>query len=445
MKFAVAVHGTRGDIEPCAAVAHELVRRGHEVRLAVPPNLVDFVASTGLSPVVPWGPDSESRVLSWGRESMERWLASRDEAAVEAGRELPPSSGNRRPVRSPLTMLRQFRDYLCDGWAEISETLVPLAEGVDLILTGMTYAEVAGNVAEYYDIPLAAMHWCPLRANSYLLPVRLPLPVIHPLFAVEEWGYWRLLKSAEDQQRLALGLPNATTASGRRLVESGTLEIQAYDGALFPGLNEEWHGTRPFVGRLGTDFETHNDAEILAWIGKGAAPIYFGFGSNPVDSPQELLALIESVCAELGERALVNASGWGLEALPESPALKVVDVVNYPLVFPKCRVVVHHGGSGTVAEGIKAGVPTVVLWSTFDQPLWGRQIERLKLGTSRKFSRTTRASLIASLRKVLAPEYTENVRRFASQMTKPSDGIARGADLVEGAAVASRHHDRPAG
>ena len=48
MKFVLAVHGTRGDVEPCAAVGLELLRRGHEVRMAVPPNLVGFVESVGL-------------------------------------------------------------------------------------------------------------------------------------------------------------------------------------------------------------------------------------------------------------------------------------------------------------------------------------------------------------------------------------------------------------
>ena len=59
MKFALAAHGTRGDVEPCAAVGLELLRRGHEVRMAVPRNLVGFVESAGLAAVA-YGPDSWS-------------------------------------------------------------------------------------------------------------------------------------------------------------------------------------------------------------------------------------------------------------------------------------------------------------------------------------------------------------------------------------------------
>ena len=39
LKVVVAVHGSRGDVEPCLAAAIELRRRGHEVQMAVPPQL----------------------------------------------------------------------------------------------------------------------------------------------------------------------------------------------------------------------------------------------------------------------------------------------------------------------------------------------------------------------------------------------------------------------
>ena len=55
MKFAVACYGTRGDVEPSVAVGRELLRRGHDVRLAVPPDLVDFVEAAGLA-TVSYGP-----------------------------------------------------------------------------------------------------------------------------------------------------------------------------------------------------------------------------------------------------------------------------------------------------------------------------------------------------------------------------------------------------
>ena len=63
MKFVLAAHGTRGDVEPCAAVGVELQRRGHEVRVAVPPDLVGFVELAGLSATF-YGPDSREQMVA---------------------------------------------------------------------------------------------------------------------------------------------------------------------------------------------------------------------------------------------------------------------------------------------------------------------------------------------------------------------------------------------
>ena len=285
MKFAVAVHGTRGDVEPCAAVALELQRRGHQVGIGVPPDLVQFAEAAGLAVVTGYGVASEKQVES---EVFRDWWK----------------------IRNPLAAVAEARDYMTDGWDEMSATLVSLSEGSDLIISGSTYQEVAFSVAEHRDLPFAALQYFPMRPNRFIAPIRVPGPLLRAGISVGEWAYWRLTKRAEDAQRRSLGLLPATRVSARRIVDRGTLEIQAYDEALFPGLDAEWKGTRPFVGSLTLGLETPTDDDLSEWLAAGTPPIYFGFGSTPIDSPVELLSMIESVCAELGMRSLVSSSGW---------------------------------------------------------------------------------------------------------------------------------------
>ncbi|MCW2555340.1 MAG: rebG 1 [Mycobacterium sp.] len=413
MRFAIAVHGTRGDVEPCAAVGLELLRRGHQVRIAVPPNLVGFVESAGLEHAAVYGVDSQKQLEA---DVFRDWWK----------------------MQNPATVLRRSREYVTEGWAEMSQTLAGLAEDADLILTGTTYQEVAANVAEARGVPLAALHYFPCRMNSQVLPVRLPGPVLRSGWSAVEWGHWRVLKGAEDAQRRELRLPQARVRAVRRIVEGGTLELQAYDELFFPGLSEEWRGTRQLIGSISLELPTSGDDELTDWIAAGTPPIYFGFGSMPVESPTSAIEMITSVCAELGERALISTGVWDVDEVPRDDRVRLVGAVNHSKVFPACRAVVHHGGAGTVAASVRAGVPTVVLWVSADQPVWASQINRMKVGVAQRFSRTSARSLTKALRTALTPDYLERARVAATQMTTPAESVSTAADLLEASARRGR-------
>jgi UDP:flavonoid glycosyltransferase YjiC (YdhE family) len=315
----------------------------------------------------------------------------------------------------------------------MGKTLTSLADGADLLFTGLVFEEVAANVAEYYDIPLATLDYFPLRPNGQLLPF-LPAPLGRAAMKFQHWLTWRGTRKTEDAQRRELGLPKATAPSSRRIAERGSLEIQAYDEVCFPGLAAEWakfEGRRPFVGALTMDMPTDADDEVASWIAEGAAPIFFGFGSMSVESAVDTHAMISAACAELGERALICSAGTDFTHIPESDQVKVVAAVNYAATFPACRAVVHHGGAGTTAASLRAGVPTLILSTDLDQTLWGVRVKRLKVGAARRFSTTTRESLVKDLRRILAPEYVTQAREIATRMTKPAASVAAAADLME--------------
>jgi UDP:flavonoid glycosyltransferase YjiC (YdhE family) len=105
--------------------------------------------------------------------------------------------------------------------------------------------------------------------------------------------------------------------------------------------------------------------------------------------------------------------------------------MNYAATFPACRAVVHHGGAGTTAASLRGGVPTLILWTGADQLIWGVRVKRLKVGSARRFSATTEKSLVADLRRILAPQYLTRARELATRMTKQTDSVIATADLVE--------------
>jgi UDP:flavonoid glycosyltransferase YjiC (YdhE family) len=133
----------------------------------------------------------------------------------------------------------------------------------------------------------------------------------------------------------------------------------------------------------------------------------------------------------LGERALVCSGSSSFSDVSNNERVKVVGAMNYAAAFPACRAVVHHGGVGTTAAGLRAGAPTLVLPTWADQSIWAAQVKRLKVGSARPLSQTDQRSLVADLRSVLTPECVARARDIATVMTKSEESVAAAADLVQ--------------
>ncbi|WP_102417429.1 glycosyltransferase [Mycobacterium sp. 4858] len=387
MRIVLAGYGSRGDVEPCAAVGRELLRRGHEVRMAVPPDMLGFVEAAGLDAVA-YGPDT--------------------------GQQITETTDFVHRVQDPISALPQLMERVNQVWAGKNSALASLAEGADLLVAGMNEQRLAANVAEFYGMPFAALHF-------------------FPALALELGGYQEQVTNvAEGLQREALGLPEAAGSLTRDV-----LEIQTYYEICVPELASEWATSgqrRPFVGSLTLDMPAEVDDEVLSWIADGTPPIYFGFGSTPVTSPAETVAVISGACEQLGERALICSGPNDFSHVTRAAHTKIVDAVNHGAVFPTCRAIVHHGGAGTTAAGMRAGVPMLVLWLWLDQPIWASAVSQLNVGMARPFSESTYDSLIADLRSLFAADYATRARELATAMTKPAESVAMAADLLEGVA-----------
>ena len=201
-----------------------------------------------------------------------------------------------------------------------------------------------------------------------------------------------------------------------------TLEIQAYDELCVPGLAAQWAdqaGRRPFVGALTLELPTDADDEVLSWVAAGTPPIYFGFGSTPLTSPADTIAVISAACTSLADH------------------VKMVEAVNHAAVFPACprgrspRRPRHHGCRTTRRS------PSLALWVGLDQRLWAGAIERLKVGAAHRFTATNQESLVADLRFILSPQCVTRARDVAASMTKSAESVASAADLLEAVARAS--------
>ncbi|HEY1841303.1 MAG TPA: glycosyltransferase [Mycobacterium sp.] len=387
MKCVVVSYGSRGDIEPCAVVGRELLRRGHDVRMAVPPNMLTFVESVGLAAVA-YGPDSHAQF-----NALPEFMAQ---------------------MTDPYGALPEVIERVTRIWVDKGTVLASLAAGADLLVTGMNEQRLAANIAEYHHIPLVALHFFPSR--------------IQPAGVLDS----ELAKLSEDPLRRALGLPEAPEP------RAALLEIQAYDERCLPGQPAQWaEPGKPFVGALTLESPTDADDAVLSWIADGTPPIYFGLGSTPISPPATIVEMIIAACAQLDERLVICSGPNDLSEFDHFDQVKLVSAVNHAAILPACRAAVHHGGAGTTAAAMRAGVPSLVLSLWLDQPVWAAAIQQLKIGSAQQFSDVTQQSLVAELKSILAPDYLSRARKIAAQMMSPHESASCAADFVESAAQAN--------
>ncbi|GGG12848.1 hypothetical protein GCM10007304_28550 [Rhodococcoides trifolii] len=420
MNIVFTVSGTRGDVQPAVVLGSELQRRGHDVSMGVPPNLEPFSAAAGLK-TRPFGYDTRAHMNS----------------------DLVRTGTRTGTLRQRAAAVAELWNY---GWDQMVEETLELTDGADVVVTGVTTEQIALTVAESRGMAFATVQHAPIRRNRLFSPIpgapdSLPSWATLATWSAYDSLLWTLTSHRENTVRRRLGLPTVRSGVPGRIESAGGVEIQAYDAALCPELEADWTAHRPFVGFLDLDPELRAsigedielDQDTASWIAQGPPPVYFGFGSMPVPDPESLVSTIAAACAAVGERAVISA-GWNDFDVSSQPGddVRVIGAVNHDRLFPLCRAVVHHGGAGSTAAGLRAGKPTLVCWVSSDQPFWGSRLTRLGLGASTSLRGMTTESLTAGLRTVLSHETGSTAQRFAQTMVGPRSAVERAADLVEG-------------
>ncbi len=379
--------------------------------VGAPPNLCGFVAAAGLS-AEPFGYDTQAHMNSDVVRTRMR-------------------TGGPRQRWQAFTEIRDL------GWSQAISDMSVLGAGADAILTGFVTEQIAAPFAESVGAACISVHHAPIRPNSAVSPVPAAVSGLPPALNRASWwltdtAMWLLTRDRQNALRRELGVDGTVARSPR-----DRLEIQAYDPLLCPELVAEWSDDRPFVGFLGLSGEQRRriaadtaDAELLDWVRTGTEPVYFGFGSMPVPDPAAVVGAIVTACDRLGVRALIS-TGWADLAPSDAENVRVVGALDHEQILPLCRVAVHHGGAGTTAAAMRAGIPSLVCWVGSDQPFWGARCVRHGVGASTRLKGLTAETLVAELTTVLAPDCARRAEEIAGELITPEQAVLRCADLIE--------------
>lgn len=400
MRVLLSTIGSRGDVQPLVALALKLRDLECGVRLCVPPDFCDWIASFGLD-VVPIGPEV------------------RTFATTATGTPPAPPSPERVRQLVEQTVATQF------------ETISRAAGECDAIVAATALQVAARSVSETLGVPYVFAAYSPaVLPSAHHAPPPLP-PRGEALPATtDNRELW-----ARDAQRF-----NATFLAplNRHRVAAGLSAIDDVRSHMFT--NRPWLAADPVLGPWpepgeGGVFQTGAwilpddrplPADVEVFLGAGAPPVYFGFGSTQAQ-PETGRALLRAA-RTLGRRAIVSRGWADLPLADAGTDCLEVGEVNLKRLFTRVAAAVHHGGAGTTTLAALAGVPQVLVPHLYDQHYWALQVDRLGIGAAHPAVTPTSESLKSALEPVLRPEVAVRARGVAGQMR--SDGALVAARRV---------------
>ncbi|KAE9589103.1 putative sterol 3-beta-glucosyltransferase [Lupinus albus] len=408
LQIVMLVVGTRGDVQPFLAIAKRLQEYGHRVRLATHANFNTFVKSTGVD-FYPLGGDP--RVLA-GYMARNKGLIPFDPTEISVQRK----------------QLNAIIDSLLPACtAPDLETGIPFRAQA-IIANPPAYGHA--HVAEALGVPIHiffTMPWTPTYEFSHPL-ARVPRSAGNWLsyIIVDLLIWWGIRGIINDFRKRKLKLAHIAYFSMYRGSISHLPTGYMWSPHVVPKPSD-WGPLVDVVGycflNLQSKYQPRED--FVQWIQKGPPPFYFGFGSMPLEDPKRTTDVILEALKITEQRGIIDR-GWGnLGNLAEVPdSVFLLEECPHDWLFPQCSAVVHHGGAGTTAAGLKAGCPTTIVPFFGDQFFWGDRIYQKELGPAPiPISQLSVENLSTAIKFMLQPEVKSRAMEIA-KLIENEDGVA---------------------
>ncbi|MGC9379954.1 glycosyltransferase [Streptomyces sp. MH13] len=399
MRILIAAAGSRGDVVPYTGLGAELCRAGYDVALATTDTFAPLVRDAGL----------EFRSLP-------------ADTRVRGG-----VTGKRELMRTAAAFITE----LGQGFADVMD------DGTDLLLLSTTTAPLGWHLTEATGTPSLGVYLQPTAPTGDFPPVVTGSRSLGRLanratgrFALRMAD--RVYEQAVAKLRHRLRLPPASPSEMRRRQEQANWPIlHGFSTALVPRPSD-WRSGLDVVGnwwprhdateRLPTDLED--------FLRAGPRPVLIGFGSMASGDGERLSEIAVRALRRAGLRGILQAGSAGLAA-DRDDVLTIGDV-PHALLFPRLAAVVHHGGAGTSAAALRAGVPAVTVPVTADQPFWAGRLAAIGAATDPiPFRSLTAERLADSLHHVVKQQAHSRAAARAAQHLVTENGAGQALKAIQ--------------
>lgn len=414
MKFAVLAIGTRGDVQPLVALSMGLQASGHTVRFVTHAIFAPMVHQAGLE------------FFGVKCDPLDVLETKEGQQALQEG------STPWRTWKGLSSAFKSKRGHLGNECLEASRD-------ADVICVSTISFIVGGSIAEKLNLPVIPL---------FLQPVS-PTRSFPSLFVTQHnlGGFANRLTYRFTA--LAIWLPFSRLVNEWRTTQLGlppvgpnyVLRRQARkDRPMIYGFSrhlvqkpQDWGEHIHITGFWFVDgaSDWQPPAALEDFLEAGPPPVYLGFGSMINRRRGEMTAYVLEALERTEQRGLLQ-TGWGQLSASDLPDNTFqIDSVPHDWLFRRMSVIVHHGGAGTTASALRAGLPSIVVPFTADQPFWGQRVAELGVGPKPIPCRKLTAARLAEAIRVAATN--ESIRKRAAavgERIRTEDGVARAVEVI---------------
>jgi UDP:flavonoid glycosyltransferase YjiC (YdhE family) len=415
MRIAIIAPGSRGDVQPYIALGKGLVEAGDTVRFATHQDFDQLVQTHGLE--------------FWPVEGSIQEIAQTDQMStlIEKG--------------NFLMLMSQMAKEAQRGAIRLAEGGLAACQDMDLILGGMGGVYIGLSLAEKLGLPFIQAYLVPFTPTrafpTVLLPGQLPRQfanLYHLSHHITRQIMWQGFRSADNIARKeVLGLSRAPFWGPYNSDHmKGCPILYGFSEMVVPKPSD-WDNNLHVTGywSLETTTEWSPPPPLLEFFQSGSLPVYIGFGSMSHRNPEETADLVLEALSRAQQRAIL-LSGWGglrKDNVPSS--VFMLDSIPHSWLFPRAAAVVHHGGAGTTAAGLRAGVPSIVVPFFGDQPFWGHRIAQLGVGpTPIPRRKLTPENLANAILTAVADQPMRDRATALGSKIRAEDGVARAVEVI---------------
>jgi sterol 3beta-glucosyltransferase len=413
MKIGLQTWGSDGDILPFMALADGLSSAGHEVT----------VAYTSVD---------NKDYSQMGKAMNIKLIKAVENFEIETDGAIYDIMKTYDLLKELRLMLEMYFDPVVEEMYEASKTLC------------IKNDIVIGHVINHTLVTAAEKYNCP-RVSLAFFPIAIPTKYVSPIGV--SMGKWlnsliwsfgdyiagkKLFQSARELREKE-GLPPIKSLQ-KELYTSEELTLLATSRELCQR-QPDWGDNIEICGPLKppkNDAQSEIPKDLHTFLDAGVPPVYITFGSCTQFDLENTTRLFIEAAKLSGNRAIIQSEWDKLSLNNDDPNIYKVNKIPHDQIFPHCSMIVHHGGAGTTQSALIAGKPSLVVAHAFDQPFWGKQLQRLGVAGKPLHRRSVTADKIArGIKKILSsPKILENSKSMGQTMKK-ENGVSRAIEAIE--------------